>query len=62
MLMFREYTTFPFTTGAFSFSVWLALMISLDSHSKRETAYGTSATRQGVQQQLQQGICLMSQL
>lgn len=51
MLMFREYTTFPFTTGAFSFSVWLALMISLDSHSNRETAYGTSATRQGVQQQ-----------
>lgn len=36
MLMFREYTTFPFTTGAFSFSVWLALMISLDSHSNRE--------------------------
>lgn len=30
-----EYTRFPCTTGAFSFSVWLALMISLDDHSGR---------------------------
>lgn len=65
LLTFREYTTLPSTTGAFSFSVWLALMISLDSHSNWGTAYGTSATSRGVQQQCRTrgpGICPMSQL